>query len=181
LSRELVIAALSAAAGAGIFLATGPTWLLLPYAGFLLLTAAVGITDIDAMRIVDRLNLRGSAIAIIILGAVAVLGGGVEDFPRSLGGGVAYFLGALLLFIIGRGNGFGAGDVKLAPLLGVFTTYLGWVVLGRAVVATAFIGGLLAVGALLFSEAKRDTELPYGPAMILGAWLAIFLFGISAI
>ena len=176
-----MIAALSAAAGVGIFLATGPTWLLLPYAGFLLLTAAVGITDIDAMRIVDRLNLRGSAIAIVILGVVAVLGGGFEDFLRSLGGGVAYFLGAHLLFIIGRGNGFGAGDVKLAPVLGVFTTYLGWVVLGRAVVATAFIGGLLAVGALLFSEAKRDTELPYGPAMILGAWLAIFLFGISAI
>jgi hypothetical protein len=49
------------------------------------------------------------------------------------------------------------------------------------VFATAFIGGILAVAVIVFSEAKRDTELPYGPAMILGAWLSIISVGISAL
>jgi leader peptidase (prepilin peptidase)/N-methyltransferase len=178
--REFLVAAVTALVSVGIFHTLGTTWLLIPFGGFLLLTTALMLTDIDEMRIVDRLNLRGSALLVIVLGLAAFV---VDDLPaywRSLGGGAAYFAGALLLFVVARGNGFGAGDVKLAPLLGVFATFFSWTILARSVIATAFIGGILAVAVLVFSEAKRDTELPYGPAMILGAWLAIVSVGISA-
>jgi prepilin signal peptidase PulO-like enzyme (type II secretory pathway) len=47
------------------------------------------------------------------------------------------------------------------------------------VFTTAVIGGIVAVIALLFMAAKRDTELPYGPAMILGSWIAIILSGLG--
>lgn len=153
---------------------------MIPYAGFLLLTTALAITDVDAMRIVDRLNIRGSISLIGLLGLASLADNQLEDYGRALVGGLAYFAGALLLFLVVRGKGFGAGDVKLAPLLGAFSAYLGWGVLGRSVLATAVVGGALAVFALLFMAAKRDTELPYGPAMILGAWLAIVLVGIGA-
>jgi leader peptidase (prepilin peptidase)/N-methyltransferase len=117
---------------------------------------------------------------VLALGLVALVVDELPAYWRSLGGGAAYFAGALLLFVVARGKGFGAGDVKLAPLLGVFATYFSWTILARSVIATAFIGGILAVAVLVFSEAKRDSELPYGPAMILGAWLAIVSVGISA-
>lgn len=156
------------------------SWALIPYAAFILLTAALALTDLDAMRIVDRLNLRGSGFSILGLGATSLLDRRFDDFLRGLAGGGAYFGGALLLFLLVRGNGFGAGDVKLAPLLGVFSAYLGWEVLGRGVLSTAIIGGVLALFALAFMAAKRNTELPYGPAMILGAWVAIALAGVGS-
>jgi leader peptidase (prepilin peptidase) / N-methyltransferase len=178
--REFLVAAAVALVSVGLVHAIGVSWLLVPFGGFLLLTAALVLTDIDEMRIVDRLNLRGSALLVLALGVAALVVGDLPAYWRSLGGGAAYFAGALLLFVLARGNGFGAGDVKLAPLLGAFTTYFSWTILARSVIATAFIGGILAVAVLVFSEAKRDTELPYGPAMILGAWLAVVSVGISA-
>lgn len=179
--REPGVAIATALVAVGFVNALGVGWTLLPFAGFLLLTTALMLTDIDDMRIVDRLNLRGSAILIVGLGVTSFAIGDLPAFWRGLGGGAVYFAGTLLLFVLARGNGFGAGDVKLAPLLGVFATYISWTILARSVFATAFIGGILAVAVLVFSEAKRDTELPYGPAMILGAWLAIISVGISAL
>lgn len=176
--REFLVAAASATAS-GFFANTiGAQRSLLAFLGFALLTTSLMVTDIDTLRIVDRLNIRGSAILIVLLGVLALSDSRLPEFGRSLLGGLAYFLGTLVLFLIVRGRGFGAGDVKLAPLLGVFTTYLGWNVLGRALVSTAIIGGVLAIFAILFSAAKRDTELPYGPAMILGAWVAIAGIGV---
>ncbi len=181
LKREPGVAVTTALVAVGFVNAIGPGWELIPFAGFLLLTAALMLTDIDDMRIVDRLNLRGSALLVVALGLTSVAIGESPAFWRGLGGGAAYFGGSLFLFVLARGNGFGAGDVKLSPLLGVFTTYFSWTILARSVLATAFIGGILAVAVLLFSEAKRDTELPYGPAMILGSWLAIISVGFSAL
>lgn len=179
--REFGVALTTALVAVGFVNAIGVGWLLLPFAGFLLLTASLMLTDIDDMRIVDRLNLRGSALLVVALGVTSLATDQLPAFWRGLGGGAAYFAGSLLLFVLARGNGFGAGDVKLAPMLGVFTAYFSWTTLARSVFATAFIGGILAVAVLVFSEAKRDTELPYGPAMILGAWLSIISVGISAI
>jgi leader peptidase (prepilin peptidase)/N-methyltransferase len=178
--REFLVVAAAALVSVGFVHTLGTTWILIPFGGFLLLTMSLMLTDIDEMRIVDRLNLRGSALLVLALGLVALVVDELPAYWRSLGGGAAYFAGALLLFVVARGKGFGAGDVKLAPLLGVFATYFSWTILARSVIATAFIGGILAVAVLVFSEAKRDSELPYGPAMILGAWLAIVSVGISA-
>lgn len=177
--RELLVGS-STAIASGFFAGTvGPHWALVAYLGFALLTTALMVTDVDTLRIVDRLNIRGSAILIGVLGLAALADGQLPEYGLALLGGFAYFSGTLVLFLIVRGRGFGAGDVKLAPLLGVFTTYFGWSVQGRALVSTAVIGGVLALVAILVSAAKRDTELPYGPAMILGAWVAIGLVGIG--
>jgi leader peptidase (prepilin peptidase)/N-methyltransferase len=170
---------------------------LIPYLGFLLLTIALGITDIDAFRIVDRLNIPGTVILVLALGAASWADGRPGDWGRGLLGGLAYFVGTNLLFLLVRGRGFGYGDVKLSVQLGVFTAYLSWGTLGWAVFLTALIGGLISFGVLgagMASNARRrrageaDTsirdvmkiELPYGPAMILGAWLAIVLAGLGA-
>ncbi len=65
------------------------------------------------------------------------------------------------------------GDVKLAALLGLYLGWLGWdaVVIGAA-------GGFVvqAVVALCLLATRRiglRGELPFGPAMLLGAVLAI--------
>jgi prepilin signal peptidase PulO-like enzyme (type II secretory pathway) len=45
----------------------------------------------------------------------------------------------------------------------------------------ALIGGLVGVGMLLVGAARMKTELPYGPPMIMGAWLAVVLAAIGSI
>lgn len=167
-------------AAAGAANTIGLSWALVAYLGFVLLTTALLVTDIDSFRIVDRLNLRGTAILGTGLLLASVVDGDVERFARGLLGGVAYFVGAALLWLVVRGRGFGAGDVKLAVQLGLFTAYVSWGTLGWAVFATALIGGVLGVALILFGSAGLKSELPYGPPMIVGSWLAIALAGLGS-
>jgi leader peptidase (prepilin peptidase)/N-methyltransferase len=195
--REALLAVLGIAVSVGFANTIGPEWALIPYLGFLWLTMALGLTDIDAFRIVDRLNMPGTVILVLALGGASVADGSLAGWGRGLLGGVAYFVGTNLVFLAVRGRGFGYGDVKLSAQLGVFTGYLSWGTLGWAVFLTALIGGLISLGVLglgvvIGARRRRSggvdtslrqvmkTEVPYGPAMILGAWLAIILAGLGA-
>jgi leader peptidase (prepilin peptidase)/N-methyltransferase len=176
-----VVAIASALVAVGFYLTLGVDWALVAYLGFLLLTVALVVTDLEELRIVDRLNIPGTALLALALVGVSAIEGEWAPLLRALGGAAAYFAGASILFILARGRGFGAGDVKLAVLLGLFTAYLGWSVLGWAVFGTAIIGGVVALILVLGGAAGRRTELPYGPPMILGSWTAILMVGVGAI
>jgi leader peptidase (prepilin peptidase)/N-methyltransferase len=181
IQREPVIALTGALTAAGFANTFGLSWLLIPYAGFLLLTLSLVVTDLEEFRIVDRLNIRGSIAVGAILAVTALATGEYAALGRALLGSAAYFAGATVLWLIVRGRGFGAGDVKLAPILGLFTAFISWGTLGQAVFATAMIGGVVALVMLAFGAAKMKTELPYGPPMVLGAWLAIVMAGIGSL
>jgi len=195
--RELLVVAVAVVFAIGFANTLGPVWGLVPYLGFLGLTLALGISDVDSLRIVDRLNLRGTLLVVGLLGAAALLDGVEGAFVRGILGGAAYFVATNLIFLLVRGRGFGYGDVKLSAQLGVFTAYVSWGTLGWSVFLTAFLGGVLSLAVLLAGLAARvrqqrrgetdvtirdamRAELPYGPAMILGAWLAIVLAGLGA-
>lgn len=179
IQREPVVALTSALVSVGFSNTVGATWVLVPFLGFLLLSMALLVTDLEQFRIVDRLNLRGTALVAVALGVASFADSGLTSLWRGLAGGAAYFGGATLMWLLVRGRGFGAGDVKLSAQLGLFTAYVSWGTLGWAVFATALIGGLIAVAMVAFGAAKMKTELPYGPPMILGSWLAIVLAGIG--
>lgn len=180
LQREPVVGVVGALTAVGFANAVDSVWLMIPYLAFLLLSMALLVTDLEEFRIVDRLNLRGTVALATLLAGAALIEGDVGAYLRGLLGAVAYFAGATLLWLAVRGKGFGAGDVKLAPQLGLFTAFVSWGTLGWAVLATALIGGIVAVAMLAMGAARMKTELPYGPPMILGAWLAIVLAGIGA-
>lgn len=176
--REPIVALVSAGVAVGFWNTFGLGWVLLAYLGFLVLTTALVVTDLEEFRIVDRLNLRGSLILGVLLAVAAVVTGDVGALLRGLLGAAAYFGGATLLWLLVRGRGFGAGDVKLAPVLGLYATFISWDVLGQAVFATAMIGGVIAIALIALGRAGMKTELPYGPPMVIGAWLAIILAGL---
>ena len=178
--REPAIALVSAGVAVGFYNTFGLDLVLIAYLGFLVLTMALIITDLDEFRIVDRLNLRGSAILALGLAVAGLVSGDLEAVLRGLLGAAAYFGGATALWLLARGQGFGAGDVKLAPILGLYTAYISWGVLGQAVFATAMIGGAVAIVLLIAGKAGWKSELPYGPPMVLGSWLALVLAGIGS-
>jgi len=178
LRREPGVALLSAAAAAGFANTVGASWLLVPYLCFLALSAALLVADLEARRIVDRLNARGTLCAAALLAAAALASGEQAAFWRAGGGAVAYFAVAAAVWAAVRGRGFGAGDVKLTAQLGLFTAFVSWQALAWALLATALIGGVVAVALIAAGVAKMSDEVPYGPSMILGAWLAISFAGL---
>jgi leader peptidase (prepilin peptidase)/N-methyltransferase len=71
-------------------------------------------------------------------------------------------------------NAWGFGDVRLARVLGPALGYLGWSQMLIGLVLIVFIG---AIGGLAMAAARRSLRerVPYGPAMLLGAWLAVLV------
>jgi leader peptidase (prepilin peptidase)/N-methyltransferase len=69
----------------------------------------------------------------------------------------------------------GWGDVKLAGLLGGALGYLSWAALIVGAFAGFVLGALVGVAIILARQGDRKTALPFGPFMIAGTLLAIFV------
>ncbi len=90
-------------------------------------------------------------------------------------GGAGAFLFFYALYIAGRGQWMGGGDVKLVFVLGLLVG-------GISTVVGLFIGFLSAamVGMVLIASKRKGRRdmVPFGPFLLLGFWLAFF-FGES--
>jgi leader peptidase (prepilin peptidase)/N-methyltransferase len=110
----------------------------------------------------------------VVLPALAVAGGAAlldhRELDTALVAALAYGLLLLLLHALG---GMGLGDVKLAPVLGLLAGALGPSTAVAAPLLAFLVGGLAAVVVLLRRGA--GAAMPFGPAMLLGAWAAVLL------
>lgn len=101
------------------------------------------------------------------LGVEAVLA-----LAQSLAGGLAAFLVMLVPWRLYPG-GMGAGDVKLAALVGLAAGFP----LAFLALLLSFVSGGLVGGALIISRAKgRKESIPFGP-FLAAAGMAAFLWG----
>jgi leader peptidase (prepilin peptidase) / N-methyltransferase len=142
---------------------------------FLVLAAAsvlLAIVDVQHRLLPNRVLVPAFVAGAILLTGAAALSG---DWAALLRAGVAalvLFAVYLLLALIAP-SGLGMGDVKLAGLLGLYLGWLGWgeVIVGAAAgfVVQAFAGLVLLAGRRI----GLRSELPFGPAMLLGAAFAI--------
>jgi leader peptidase (prepilin peptidase)/N-methyltransferase len=92
-----------------------------------------------------------------------------------LGAVVLFALYFALAFAYPAGMGF--GDVKLAGVLGLYLGWLGW---GQLAVGAFFgflLGGAWGVALLVAKRASRKSAIPFGPFMLGGALLAVFVGG----
>jgi leader peptidase (prepilin peptidase) / N-methyltransferase len=144
-----------------------PAFWVLAAAGVLL--AAV---DLRFRLLPDRVVLPALGACALLLAAAAAVEGSWPDLLRAVLGSAALFAGYLVLALLAPA-GLGMGDVKLAALLGLHLGWLGWgaVVLGAA--AGFVVQALAAVVLLATGRVGLRGELPFGPAMLAGAGLAI--------
>ena len=148
----------------------------LSLAAFLYLAAvsiALALIDLDVHRLPNKIVLPAYVVGAVLLGSAALITG---DYDRLIGAGIglaalwlAYFLMAILY-----PGGMGFGDVKLAGVLGLFLGWLGWGPLIVGSFAAFFLGGVFAVGLLVTRRVTRKGGIPFGPWMLLGAWVGIF-------
>jgi leader peptidase (prepilin peptidase)/N-methyltransferase len=161
-----------AAVLAGTVLVAGVTSEVTAYLVFVGVTWTLVITDVDEKLIPNKVLYPGGAAAIVLLVIEAAVSDRSDRLLPSLAAGAGYYLVFLGIHLLNR-QGFGMGDVKLAFLLGFFTMFDSIRIFLLGVFFTGFIGGLPAVALLLMRKVGPKYAIPYGPAMVLGAWLAI--------
>ena len=156
-----------------IFGAYSP-WILPELYVFAAVSIVIAYIDFDHHLILNVVLLP-TLIATLALLALASLG--TNEWNR-LGRAVicAIVLGAfyLLLSIIWKG-GMGDGDIKLAFILGLITGWLGWSQFIIGAFAAFFIGGFLSLVLIIGKKVDMHGGIPFGPSMLLGIWLGIFV------
>jgi len=163
-----------------------PAYLYLTIVGVLL--AAV---DARVHRLPDAIVLPSYPILAALLGVAAVIDrinyGHWADgqwkasarASEALVGAAVLLIFFGLLHLIPR-SGLGLGDVKLVGLLGAA---LGWVSL--SLVPLGLVLGILSAGLwaaflLATGRANRSDPIPYGPHLLLGAFLALLAGAVGA-
>jgi leader peptidase (prepilin peptidase)/N-methyltransferase len=136
------------------------------------LGVAMAFVDVRLHKLPDLLTLPALLVGAVLLGAAALAGGDADAYGRAWAGAAALFVVYFALAVVNP-HGLGFGDVKLAAPLGLHLAWLGWSTLVGGAVLGFLVGGVIAIALLLTGRAGRRTPVPFGPAMLLGAWAAV--------
>jgi leader peptidase (prepilin peptidase) / N-methyltransferase len=146
--------------------ATLPAFCYLAVMGVLL-----GAIDARHKLLPNRLVLPFLVGALVLLGLAAVVSGTWLQLLGGLLGGAVLFALYLAMALIKPG-GIGLGDVKLATVVGLYAGYLGlnaWLL----VLLGAFLLNAVAILVLMLARVlNRNSDIPFGPAMIAATLLA---------
>ena len=150
----------------------GVSWATFAYLYLAAISIALALIDLDTQRLPNAIVMPSYPVSLVLL-AVASLG--ADDwgafFRAVLAGAGLYAFYFALMVAVPRGMGF--GDVKLAGILGAYLGWVGWGAFAVGAFAAPVLGGLFAVALLLTGRAGRKSGIPFGPWLLLGAWLGI--------
>jgi leader peptidase (prepilin peptidase)/N-methyltransferase len=133
----------------------------------------LAVVDVECRRLPDRLLGPAALTGGVLLAWAAVLTSDAGSLLRAaLAAGVT-FVGFFLAALAVPGE-LGFGDVKLAAVLGGHLGWLGWGPLIVGVFAGFAVGTVVACVLILVGRASWRSSLPFGPALIVGA------FGVAA-
>lgn len=79
-----------------------------------------------------------------------------------------------VLYLIGRGA-LGSGDVRLAPVVGLYSGWISVSTVALALVVSFFLAAIFALALLVLGRANRRDEIPFGPFLAMGT-LAVFVY-----
>ncbi|TFV52760.1 prepilin peptidase [Geodermatophilus sp. DF01-2] len=144
-----------------------PAFLFLAGAGVLL-----AVVDLRHRLLPNRAVLPSLAAGTALLLLPALADGAWSAMLRAVLGAVVLFAVFLALALVSPG-GLGMGDVKLAALLGLYLGWLGWTAVLLGALAGFVVQAVVALGLLAARRVGLRAELPFGPAMLAGAVLAI--------
>jgi leader peptidase (prepilin peptidase)/N-methyltransferase len=139
------------------------------------ISVALTLIDIATHTLPNAIVYPSGIVLAVLLVVASAAAGDWSALGRAaigaLGSGALYL--GLALAVPG---GMGLGDVKLAVVLGLVLAYLGWGPLAVGAFGAFLVGGTVAIALLLAGRARWRGGLPFGPSMLVGAWLGI-VFG----
>ena len=144
--------------------------------GFVVLT----FIDIDHKIIPNEITFSGVPIGLLASFAFPLLMMGQESHLMGLlysfigavvGGGFLYVVGAVGKKIMQK-EVMGFGDVKLLALIGAF---IGWKLTLLTIILSSFAGTLIGVMLIATRKAEWQSQIPFGPYIVLGALISYFV------
>lgn len=154
--------------------ASAALWALPAFLFLAAVSVALAAIDIGVRRLPDPIVLPSIVVGVVLLGIAGLVAGDWAPLVRAVAGGAALFAFYLAL-VLAYPRGMGFGDVKLAALLGLYLGWTGWDALVVGAVAAFLLGGVFSAVLVLLRRADRATAIPFGPWMLLGAWVGILL------
>jgi leader peptidase (prepilin peptidase)/N-methyltransferase len=165
-------------ATAGLFVAVairiGPHAALPAFLYLAAVSIALALIDLDHFRLPDPLTLPSYPVGVVLLLIAAVADSSWWPFERALIGMAALFAFYDVIAFVAP-KGMGGGDVKLSGVLGLYLGWLGWAQLAVGAFMAFLVGGVISIGLVMFAGAGRKTRVPFGPFMIVGAFIGIFV------
>jgi len=150
----------------------GWTWSLPAYLALAAFLVGLTFIDVDTRTLPRPMVWAAGAIGVGLLAGASVATGEPGRILLAAVGATVAFIVLCALHILAPG-GLGFGDVRLGAVLG---WYLGWQSLSLVMtgLAAAFVvGAVSGVVLMLFGRAGRRTEVPFGPALAIGAFLVL--------
>jgi len=148
---------------------------LLVLAAFLYLAAvsvALALIDIDVHKLPSQIVLPGYAVGAALFTSASIVSSDYWVLLRTVIAMAALFLAYFLMAFV-YPAGMGLGDVKLAGVLGLYLGWVGWGALIVGAIGAFILGGIYAFVLILGKRANRKSGIPFGPWMLVGAWLGI--------
>ncbi|MGE0306728.1 MAG: A24 family peptidase [Acidimicrobiia bacterium] len=132
--------------------------------------------DLREFRLPREISYTAFALGTIALMVAAL----VDDEPERiwqafLGAGIALAIMGGIFLLARRMGGMGEGDVRLAPLLGLYLGYLNPGIVPIGLFFGFLIGAVAGVAMMAVGKAGRRTALPFGPFLALGTVVAVFI------
>lgn len=171
--RPLLLAVVVLASAVLVTVRLGPSSALPAYLVLCLAGTTLGAIDVRTLRLPDAVLLPTGVAVLLLLGLAALDDGGAA-FVRALAVGAVGFLLFLALALVNPA-GLGFGDVKLAAVLGLAVGHLGWGVALTALLLSFVSVAVTGLTLLALRRVTRSSALPFGPFMLVGALLSIFL------
>ncbi|MEO7123226.1 MAG: prepilin peptidase [Lacisediminihabitans sp.] len=145
---------------------------LVAYLYLAAISVALALIDLDTRRLPNAIVVPGYLVGAVLLASSSVLSADFGALLRAVIGCAALGLAYLLMAIIAPA-GMGLGDVKLAGVLGLFLGWIGWGALVVGSIGAFLLGGIFGIILILAHRGGRKTAIPFGPWMLLGAWIGI--------
>jgi leader peptidase (prepilin peptidase)/N-methyltransferase len=139
----------------------------------------LAVIDVIEQRLPNRVLVCTAAAVAVLLVVASAAAGFWMPLLGALLGGLAMFVLYLVIALLAP-RSFGMGDVKLALPIGLLLGWFGldaWLI---GLVLGAVVGGVFAAIALVRRGFNGRGVVPYGPAMLGGAVLAVVAVGALA-
>jgi leader peptidase (prepilin peptidase)/N-methyltransferase len=144
------------------------------YAYLAVISIALIIIDVRSKRLPNSWTLPAYPILLTLFGVSAAMGDRWPDLFRATLGSL---ITVVTLFLIASfsANGFGMGDVKLAGVFAIPLAWQSWSALILGIAGAFILSAFVSLILLALRRVNRASLIPFGPFLIVSAWLVIVL------